>query len=146
MISSSSSWVPMPAPRLARSSPTRSKTSTSHPIDRNRFAASNPPSDPPITIARRMPCTPLGPSVAVLCLHAHVLHHVPLPAPPTGAHDVEVAARIAPDPVAGLEGGITPAREALARERQHAHHAAVVLDDVHDVLGVDVEDRGSDEL
>src|SRR5215471_5109370 len=56
------------------------------------------------------------------------------PAPGTGTHDVEVAARIA------------PLREALAFEREDAHQSRVVLDDVDDILGVDVHHRRADQL
>src|SRR4249920_3664751 len=45
--------VPMPAPRPARGSPTRSKTVTSQPILRSAFAAKRPAIEPPITSARR---------------------------------------------------------------------------------------------
>src|SRR5947207_12701883 len=52
-ISMRSAWVPMPEPRLSRSSVLRSNTTTSQPMPRNRCAARSPPSEPPITSARR---------------------------------------------------------------------------------------------
>src|SRR6476620_2849822 len=53
-ISMSCGCVLMPAPRPVRSSALRSNTVTSQPACRSRFAASSPPSDPPITRARRV--------------------------------------------------------------------------------------------
>src|SRR5262249_54692906 len=46
-------WVLRPAPRPVRSSGLRSKTVTSQPTERSRCAANSPPSEPPITRARR---------------------------------------------------------------------------------------------
>src|SRR5436853_378478 len=68
------------------------------------------------------------------------------PSPGTRTHDVQIAARIAPDPVARAKCRIAPMCKALAVEREHAHHAGVVLDDVHDVLVVHVEDCRADQL
>src|SRR5688572_6054591 len=42
----------MPAPRLARSSPTRSKTVAFQPIARSQLAVNSPPIEPPMTNAR----------------------------------------------------------------------------------------------
>src|SRR6516165_2945143 len=47
-------WVPSPTPRLVRSSALRSNTAACQPTRRSRLAANNPPSDPPITSARRL--------------------------------------------------------------------------------------------
>src|SRR5687767_6620755 len=78
--------------------------------------------------------------------NAHVLHDPPSPSPWARAHDVEIAARVAPDAVARLERRVAPLREALAFQREDADVAAVVLDDIDDVVGIDVDDRGTDEL
>ena len=48
----SSPRVPRPAPRPLRSAAERSKTPTSQPMDRSKFAANKPPSDPPMISAR----------------------------------------------------------------------------------------------
>ena len=54
-------------------------------------------------------------------------------------HDIEIAVRVDPDPVAGAVNRAAPAREALAVEGQDADHAAIVLGDVNDVVLVDIE-------
>src|ERR1700704_1182239 len=57
-------WVPMPAPRLGRSTALRSNTTASQPTLRSRCAAISPPSEPPMIRARRWGIFPLLPSPA----------------------------------------------------------------------------------
>src|SRR5712692_7780681 len=91
----------------------------------------------------RGPMNPVPPITSIAMLpssaHLHVLHEAPAPAPGARPHEVEIPAGIAPDAVARAEAGIAPLREALALEGQDAHQAAVVLRNVDDVVGVDVE-------
>jgi PAS domain S-box-containing protein len=86
-------------------------------------------------------------TAGVPVLLAVVLHDTPHASPVAGLHDVEVAPRVAPDPVAGAIGRpVAPARQALAVERQDADHAAVVLGDVDDVVIIDIEEGRADQL
>src|SRR6266849_6254160 len=98
----------------------------------------------------RGPMNPVPPTTSIAALrssaHPHVLHEAPAPAPGARPHDVEVPAGVAPDAVARAEARIAPLREALALERQDAHQAAVVLGNVDDVVGVDIEHRRPDQL
>src|SRR5690606_14544108 len=54
--SNNSSWVPIPAPRESRLDVARSNTATSHPARRSRLPANSPATEPPTTIADRLPC------------------------------------------------------------------------------------------
>src|SRR6516225_552196 len=45
-----------------------------------------------------------------------------------------------------MDRAVSPAREAFAIEGQDADHAAIVLGDVDDVVLVDIEERGADQL
>ena len=56
--------VPSPTPRLASSSSLRSNTTASQPVERNRCATISPPSEPPMTSARRCSCAPVIPGRA----------------------------------------------------------------------------------
>src|SRR5216683_7489823 len=98
----------------------------------------------------RGPMKPVPPitsiAMAPSSAHAHVLHDAPASTPGARPHHVEVAPRVAPDAVTRAEAGIAPLREALALEGQDAHQAAVVLGNVDDVVGVDVEYRRPDQL
>src|SRR5262249_29457103 len=77
--------------------------------------------------------------------HPHVLDDSPDASPTPRPHDVEVASRIAPDAVARAKARIAPLGQSLTLEGQDADEAAVVLGDVDDVVGVDIEDRRPDE-
>src|SRR5207245_10892851 len=77
---------------------------------------------------------------------ARVYTQAPGPSPRTGSHNIEVAPRVAPDPVTRAKARIAPLGQALAVERQDADQSAVVLRDVHDVVGVHVERRRADQL
>src|SRR6476646_1311350 len=59
MTANSSTCVPMPTPRLARSPLERSNTVTSQPAGRSRSPANNPPSEPPMISARAMAGQPV---------------------------------------------------------------------------------------
>ena len=54
--------------------------------------------------------------------------------------------RIAANPVHRAVDRIAPPRQPLAVQRQDADHASVMLGDVHDVVGIDVEERGTDQF
>src|SRR6266542_5964291 len=60
-------WVLRPAPRPARSAGLRSKMTTSQPALRRRCAANSPPSEPPITNARRAAMTRICSGVLGSC-------------------------------------------------------------------------------
>src|SRR5262249_44606556 len=92
------------------------------------------------------PARPAERAAAVRLLHAHVLYDAPAPSPGAAAHDIEIAVRISPDPVARAEAGIAPLRQALALEGQYTNHAAVVLDDIDDIVGVHIEHRRAYQL
>src|SRR5262245_30314745 len=78
---------------------------------------------------------------------ADVLHDAPRRAHGRARpHHVEITARITPDAVDGAEARITPLREPLAFERQHAHEPAVVLGNVDNVVAIHVEHRRANEL
>src|SRR5215469_16225656 len=100
----------------------------------------------PRSTSRRMsrgPMKPVPPMTRIAMPSSsadpHVLDDAPALAPPARPDHVQVAARVAPDAVARAEAGIAPLREPLALEREHADEPAVVLGNVHDVLGVHVE-------
>src|SRR5262245_17614036 len=76
----------------------------------------------------------------------HVLHHATYASPLTRLDDIEIALGIHPDAVARTVDGAAPASQALAIQRQNAHHAAVVLGDVDDVIVIHVEKRWADQL
>src|ERR1700730_6662579 len=68
-------------------------------------------------------------------------------APLARLHNVEVAVRIDPDPMAGaIDGTVAPAGQALAVEGQDADHPAIVLGDVDHVVIVDIEECRADQL
>src|SRR5690242_8799433 len=67
-------------------------------------------------------------------LHPLELDHATHTAPLAGLHDIEVAARIAPDAMAGAMDRCTPTCQSLAVQCQNADHAAVVLGDVHNIV------------
>src|SRR6516165_7450916 len=69
-------------------------------------------------------------------------------APPLARlHDIEVAMRVDPNPVAGaMDRAVSPARQTLAVEGQDADPAAIVLRDVNDVVIVDIEERRADQF
>src|SRR5215469_10848227 len=105
----------------------------------------------PRSISRRMSRGPMNPvppitSIAMALSSSHVLHNAPTPAPGARPHDIEVAAGVAPDPVARAEARVAPLGETLTLQRQDAHQTAVVLRNVDDVLGVDVEHGRTDQL
>src|SRR5207244_6449866 len=53
----------------------------------------------------------------------HVLHDAPRTAPRAGSHNVEVAARVAPDAVARANARVTPLGQTLAVEGEDVHYA-----------------------
>src|SRR5271167_2716777 len=69
-------------------------------------------------------------------------------APPLARlHDIKVAVRINPDPVAGtIDRAVAPARQALAVEGQDADPPAIVLGDVNDVVGVDIKEGRANQF
>src|SRR5262249_52424737 len=71
--------------------------------------------------------------------HADVFHDSATAPPAPRPHDVEVAAGVPPDAVTRAKARVAPPGQALAVEGEHADHAAIVLRDVHDIVGVHVE-------
>src|SRR5690242_6248005 len=72
-------------------------------------------------------------------MQTYVFHDASRTPPGSGPHDVEVAMRIAPDPVARTEARVAPLRQAFALQRQNADQAPVVLGDIDDVVGIHIE-------
>ena len=79
-------------------------------------------------------------------LTAVELDYAAAASPFAGHHEVEVFAGVGPDAVAGAVQLGTPLGDDFAFQRQNAEQPPVVLRDVHDVVGVYVEEGRADEL
>src|SRR5579872_1018172 len=74
------------------------------------------------------------------------LHHTPYASPLARLHDIDIAARIPPDPMTRPMDRVTPSRQPLAIQRQNTDHPAIMLGDINNVFVVDIKERRPDQL
>src|SRR6516162_459929 len=80
-------------------------------------------------------------------LLALIFDDAPHTSPFARLHDIEIAVRVDPNPVAGaIDRAVPPARQALAVEGQDADPATIVLGDVNDIVIVDTEKSRADQF